>query len=221
MGALGFATIRPQKKIMKDPNVYPGAGGGSVGSTASSLLERAVGKIPGAWDRLVSLYGPTVYGWARRAGLQAEDAADVVQEVFRTLVTHLSRFRYEKKTDTIRGWLWTITRNKVRDHLRRRTGRPHAAGGSDAYQRLLQVADGATDESAEVSLAQSAPLLTRAVEFIRQDFEERTWRAFWGVVVEGKHSADVAADLGISVNAVYIARSRVLRRLRDLLSEDA
>ena len=86
--------------------------GGSAdvpGSTAASLLEQARAHDPAAWRRLVALYGPLVYSWARRWGLPAEDAADVVQEVFRAVVAHLGQYRRDRPGDTFRGWLWTIS----------------------------------------------------------------------------------------------------------------
>jgi len=205
---------------MKDPNVdYGMEGTGPVGSTASSLLERARARAPGAWERLIALYGPLVYGWARRCGLRSEDAADVVQEVFRAVVMHLSGFRRERVGDSFRGWLWTITQNKVRDFRRRHDGRPEAVGGTEAQLRLLQFPDAPVGSSGDSTRGMTRPLLTRALELIRSEFEEGSWRAFWEVVVNSRSPADVAADLGISVNAVYVARSRILRRLRDELND--
>src|SRR4051794_11675033 len=96
------------------------------GSTAASLVERARAHDPAAWQRLVALYGPLVYSWARRGGLRAEDAADVVQEVFRALVAHIGNFRQDRPGDSFRGWLWTITHNKVRDYWRSRHLQPQA-----------------------------------------------------------------------------------------------
>ncbi len=195
------------------------SGEGSVGSTSSSLLERAVNHAPDAWEQLVTLYGPMVYGWARQTGMQPDDAADIVQEVFGGLVKSLARFRSDRESDTFRGWLWTVTRNKVRDSLRKQSGRPQAAGGTDAQERLLQVPDLVADNSSEIARVPANPHLTQALERIRTDFEDTTWQAFWEVVVLGRQSTDVAARLNITVNAVYIARSRVLRRLRELLTQ--
>jgi RNA polymerase sigma-70 factor (ECF subfamily) len=193
-------------------------GGGEVGSTASSLLQRVREQAPGSWERLTNLYCPLVYGWARRAGLKAEDAADVVQEVFLAVVTHLPTFHHGGAGDTFRGWLWTITQNKVRDLARRRADRAVAAGGTDALERLLALPNLPGSEGS-ASVPQQGSLLARALELIRSEFEERTWQAFWSVVVEERLPADVATALQISVNAVYIARSRILRRLRDELSD--
>jgi RNA polymerase sigma-70 factor, ECF subfamily len=211
---------------MKDPSVdHSREDNGLVGSTTSSLLERARKQTPGAWERLTALYGPLVYGWTRRAGCQAEDAADVVQEVFRAVVIHLGGFRRERLGDSFRGWLWTITQNKIRDLRRRHAGQAEAAGGTDAHHRLLLVPDalasGSGDSADSGDSAPSRPgsLLSRALELIRSEFEDRTWQAFWGVVAEDRSPADVSVALGLSVNAVYVARSRILRRLREELDD--
>lgn len=207
---------------MKDAGVNPGSGSlGDPGSTATSLLERVKRQEPDAWQRLVTLYGPLIYGWARRARASPEDAADVVQEVFRAVVEHVGEFRRDRPGDTFRGWLWTITQNKLRDQWRRRVGRAEATGGTDAQERLQEVpAEPESTSGASVSAAPPGSLLRRALDLIRAEFEERTWRAFWGVVVEGKAPAEVATDLGMSANAVYVARSRVLRRLREEMGDE-
>src|SRR5581483_5856393 len=108
-------------------------------ATSPSLLDRARQNVPGAWERLVELYAPLVYHWCKRGGLSAEDGADVFQDVFRAVAEHLADFRRDRPGDTFRGWLRTITRNKIRDHYRRVAGQPRAAGGTDAQLRLSDV----------------------------------------------------------------------------------
>lgn len=191
------------------------------GSTALSLVERVKARDPAAWQRLVAVYGPLVYSWARRSDLQAEDAADVVQEVFRAVVTHIDRFRQDRPGDTFHGWLWTIAQNKIRDAWRRREQQPRAAGGSGPQRRLLDMPDPAAGPSSSDILGpvDNAPLLRGALDLIRAEFEERSWQAFWRVTVEGQRPADVAADLHMTPNAVYVARSRILRRLREELGD--
>ncbi len=184
------------------------------------MLVRLQAQEPEAWRRLTLLYGPVIYAWCRRAGLQSEDAADVGQEVFQAVVRNLASFRRERPSDTFRGWLWTITHNKLRDYWRRRQGRPQAAGGSSAHDRLLQVpADDSLPSLSSASGEESTSLFRRALELIRTEFEERTWQAFWGVTVEGRPAVDVAAELGMSPGAVYVAKSRVLRRFREELGD--
>lgn len=186
-------------------------------STATSLLQR-LRRSNGnkdAWHRLSELYGPVVYGWARRAGLQPHDAADVMQEVFQSLTSHLVRFRKRNEKDSFRGWLWTITRNKVRDHYRRLKNGEQAIGGTSAHQHLQALAEQPPQVETEEGTVELSGIRRLALQLAQGDFEPRTWQAFWRAAVEGDAPADVAADLGISVWAVYKARSRVLQRLRE------
>ncbi len=193
------------------------------GSISSSLLERVRAGHAEAWDRLVHLYGPLVYGWCRQSGLQAADATDVVQEVFRSVATHIAGFRRSGQDDSFRGWLWTICRNKIHDHFRARAGSPGAVGGTDMQRQLAELpqsepqsesqpgrsASGLSgDDSAEVGLVH------RAMEGIRGEFEDSTWEAFWRMTVRGHTSAEIAADLGMTKSAVRQAKYRVLCRLR-------
>jgi RNA polymerase sigma-70 factor (ECF subfamily) len=190
---------------------------GHESSVSISLLERLRCQDDPAWTRLVALYGPTVLGWCRHAGLSADDAEDVHQEVFRTVARSIGEFRRDRPGDSFRGWLWTVTRRKVIDHQRQRAGQVEAAGGSTALARLAQVPEvGDLSETDRGGLsAEAAAVYQRALALIRDGFSESTWRAFWAVAVEGRPAADVAGTLGMSVGAVYIAKSRVLARLRE------
>jgi len=187
-------------------------------STSSSLLERAKTGDEGAWERLVAIYGPSVYEWCRRAGLHAEDAADVAQDVFGSLVTTLPNFRRDRPNDSFRAWLRTVTQNKIRDFFRRQRGKPLAPGGTTAMERLAQLAEElSATENVEQPSDELLLLRRRAVEIVRAGVEERTWEAFWRVVVEGRPASDVAAELGISPQAVYDAKYRLQRKLRQEL----
>jgi RNA polymerase sigma-70 factor (ECF subfamily) len=184
------------------------------------LLLRLKAKDRDAWHRLVRLYGPVLYSWCRHAGLNAADAEDVGQEVFGAVAAHIDRFRRDHPGDTFRGWLWTITQNKLRDHWRRGGGRPEAVGGSTAQQALLQIPQEQSGDSAECDLSlEAASVLHRALEMIRSEVQERTWQAFWRVTVEGRAVSDVAAELDLKPGAIYVAKSRVLRRLREELGD--
>ena len=188
-------------------------------SLSSSLLDRLREQDLEAWQRLTDLYGPLVYSWCRRAGLAPADAADVVQEVFIAVSRAIKTFRRDLPGSTFRGWIATITRNKIQDHFRRCATQPMAKGGSDVQQMLQSLA--AFEEHSVSTEAQSAAdrriLLSRAIELVRTEFEERTWRAFWLTTVENRLPVDAAEELGISLNAVYKACSRILRRLREEL----
>jgi RNA polymerase sigma-70 factor (ECF subfamily) len=177
--------------------------------TSSSLIERL--RLPHdaeAWDWFVRVYTPLLYSWARRTGLQPADAADLVQEVLALLVRKLPEFRYDQD-GSFRGWLRTVLRNKHREMLRRR--QPPAAG----HDALDDVADPAGDPFGEEDYRHE--IIRRALALLRPDFEPATWEAFQQTVALGRPTAEAAAELGLSVNAVRIARCRVLRRLRQQL----
>ena len=191
------------------------------GSTSRSMLNEARLADPVAWERLVRLYAPLVASWCRRWGVATQDVVDVMQDVFSAVAGHLGRFRKDRPTDTFRGWLATITRNKIRDHLRRRGSEPDAQGGSEANRRLQEIQDPSMsldgpDVTDDLMLDD---LLRSALDAIRGEFHESTWKAFWGVVVEGRTAADVAADLEMKPGTVRVAKSRVLLRLRRELGD--
>ena len=113
----------------------------SIGSTSSSLLHRVTARDQEAWSRLVRIYGPLVDFWLRPGHLQPADARDVFQEVFRAVAEGIASFHKDRPCDRFRGWLRTITRNKLADHFRRQGTQPAAAGGSEAYRQLQEVED--------------------------------------------------------------------------------
>jgi RNA polymerase sigma-70 factor (ECF subfamily) len=183
---------------------------------SSSLLQRARARDPQAWRRLAELYGPVAYGWLRKAGFQQHDAADLVQETFQAVLTSLDRFRREKPTDSFRSWLWTILRRKACDLWRTRASLLRAAGGDqqtqfDQIPEPLQAAEAPDEDHTQNGLVR------RALELVRPEFAEHTWTACIETAMNGRRPADVAADLNMTVGAVYVARSRVLKRLRQEL----
>jgi len=161
-----------------------------------------------AWNRFVELYTPLLYYWARKAGLQNADAADLVQEVLQLLVKKLPEFEYDR-AKSFRSWLRTVTLNKWRESKRKKQ-LAVVAGGSQAPLDPA-AADGA-EAFWETEYRQM--LAARALEIMRGQFEPATWQACWESVVNGRSAAEVAAQLGVTTNSVYLARSRVLRRLR-------
>jgi RNA polymerase sigma-70 factor (ECF subfamily) len=193
----------------------PETGSAAASHTSLSLLDRLRDNDPEAWRRLVALYGPLVLYWGRRAGLNEDDAADLLQDVFRSVTGAIGRFRRDRPGDTFRGWLWSIARNKLRDHFRDLQRGPVAAGGSEAQARLTEVPDEEPESAAESE--PSRALLRRALELVRGGFEDPTWQAFWRTTVDGRPPADVATELGLGLASVYQAKSRVLRRLREEL----
>lgn len=194
----------------------PSAVSGST-STSPSLLLRVVARDDAAWQMLVSLYGPMVYRWARKAGLQAHDTLDVVQNVFLAVASDIGRFRRSRPEDSFRGWLWTICRHKVLDHFRDRQHQNIAVGGSTAH-RQLQQATASPDPDTDEANSEMCRMRHRALALLRGHFEAHVWQAFLRTAVHGDHPADVAKDLGVSVSTVYRARFRVQKRLRSELA---
>lgn len=200
----------------------PGSGEGSQPSTSTSrsLLERVKRAEPEAWDRLVTLYAPLVFHWCRSWGLREQDAADIFQEVFQSVAVHIGGFRKERAGDTFRGWLRTITRNKIHDHFRRRGREPEGVGGSEAQAQLAELpAPEASESSSLTEENVERGLVARALELVRPEFAERTWQAFWRTAIEGRSAPEVAAELSMSAGAVRVAKSRVLQRLREELGD--
>ena len=180
------------------------------------MLARARGGDPDSWKQLAHVYGPIVYGWARRSGCQSADAADVMQDTFASVARALSRFDDQRDGATFRGWLWTISRNKIRDRARL-VAEEAAAGGTEANVALGQIVDDVVGdpENPPTSVeSDTVDARRRMIELLRQDFDPRSWRMFWETSVIGRQPADVADEMGVSKWAVYKARARVLQRLQ-------
>lgn len=149
----------------------------------------------------------------------------MLQDVFSAVASHLNRFRKDRPGDTFRGWLMVIARSKAMDYFNRRNREPAGAGGTEASMRLQEI----LDPGAHVRMDAEKPdadedvifndVLLRALDSIKDEFHERTWQAFWKVVVEGRAAADVAADLSMKPGTVRVSKSRVLLRLRHELGD--
>jgi RNA polymerase sigma factor (sigma-70 family) len=181
---------------------------------ASLLVQIRDGANHGAWHEFVQLYGPVVYGFARSRGLQDADAADLMQDVMRSVSSAIGRFDYDRQQGTFRGWLFTITRNKIFNFLSARRIRPRASG--DTTTNLLLDAQPEGNEGAdEWELEYQRRLASLAMDRVKGEFQENTWRAFWLTAVDGVAAAEAGKQVGISPVAVYVAKSRVLARLKD------
>jgi RNA polymerase sigma factor (sigma-70 family) len=184
--------------------------------TRVTLLNRLRdGTDADAWREFIRLYGPVVYGFARNRGLQDADAADLMQEVLRSIARNAGKMEYDPKRGTFRGWLYTVTRNKIYNFLNGQRNRPRGTGDSAAHERLDAVPDRADDPDAAWELEYQRQLSSKAMERVRHEFHKATWQAFWGTAVDGRPAADVGAELKMSTGAVYVAKSRVLARLRE------
>jgi len=168
-----------------------------------------------AWIRFVDLYAPIVYGFLRKRGLQDADAADLTQDVLRQVSSAAKSFEYDTKRGSFRSWLFTVVQNKLIDHWRKEGNREHAGGDTGAHQILNELPQPGADDSREWDADYERQLFHYAASVVRQDFTPSTWQAFWLTAVEGKPGRDVAEQLDLTVAAVYLAKGRVMTRLKD------
>jgi RNA polymerase sigma-70 factor (ECF subfamily) len=192
---------------------------GDSPSTRPSLLLRI--RDPSdheAWRRFVALYGPLVYRFARSRGLQDADAADLTQLVFQAVAKEIQRLDYDPRRGTFRGWLFTVTRNQLHKHFERarRTIRP---GGEEIENVEAIKPSSADEEEARWQEEYERQLFQLACDRVRAEVEDSSWQAFWRTAVEGQAPQEVGRALGMSVGAVYTAKSRVLSRLRCAVAE--
>jgi RNA polymerase sigma-70 factor (ECF subfamily) len=189
-----------------------------VPTTSVSLMDRLrAGHDDAAWERLVHIYKPFIRRWLSDPRL-VPDADDLIQDVLAVLVRDLPSFE-RRRLGSFRAWLRTVTVNRVREHLRRAGSRERPEGGSSAGDRLAQLADPASGLSRQWDAEHDRHVAHKLLDLIEPEFSPQTWAAFRRQAVEGQKPAAVAAALGTTVNAVLLAKSRVLRRLRDEATE--
>jgi RNA polymerase sigma-70 factor (ECF subfamily) len=176
-------------------------------TTSMSLLEQARGGRADAWERLLALYTPLLHCWFTAAGLQPADRDDLTQRVLEILVRQLGGFAHSGRPGGFRAYLRGVTVNLLREFWR---ARPAAQAGD----LLEQLSDPAAEMSRAWDEQHDQHVLHAVMRLVRPEFTEPTWRAFCRVALEGAAARDAAAELGLSVNAVLIAKSRVLARLR-------
>ncbi len=181
--------------------------------TSVSLLDRLRLQADAeAWKRLVELYEPLLNSWLRRYAVPPADAADLVQEVLTVLVRELPEFRHDLRRGAFRRWLRNILLNRLRNYWRSRRRVGETAGDADGI--LGQLEDPSDRLERLWDQEHDAYVLVRLTELLRKEFEAATWDAFRLTALEGQPYSEVAAVLGLSVNAVRIAKSRVLKRMR-------
>ena len=193
---------------------------GMPSATSLTLINRVKVHDNDAWARLVALYTPFLRYWCRRWGVSRADADDVLREVFQAISKNLKDFRRERAGDSFRGWLRGIARHKALT-LGRRSD-PRGPGGTDFYRKSLLVPDRCFDSRPDSDEAENEALdilYERALGLVKLEFEERTWQAFWRTVVDGQSPAVIAGESGVTAAAVRQAKSRVLRRLKEILGE--
>jgi RNA polymerase sigma factor (sigma-70 family) len=198
-------TMYNPRKRSRRPSRVPSGYSGQMGDmllTRASLLARLRDPRDGAaWRQFVELYGGLVYGFARRRGLQNADAADLTQDVFLAVAQGADRFHYIARL------------------LRERHSQPVGAGDSETQHRLAEEPDPCSDLDADWEQEFQRQLFCLAADQLQKSFAPTTWKAFWQTAVEGRSGAAVAAELSLSVGAVYVARSRVLARLTEQIRQ--
>ena len=182
--------------------------------TPKSLLQRVQsGPAPDDWRRLTDLYTPFLEQIVQHFGLFDADRDDLVQDVFTIVVREIARFEHNEQRGAFRRWLRTITVNRMRELWRARSVR---TGGGQADLSDLESRQAVDGELERIwDQEHDAWVVNRLLEVLRPEFTTSTWQAFSRQLIDGASAAQVAAELGMTVNAVLIAKSRILRRLRE------
>lgn len=171
-----------------------------------------------AWREFTEIYAPLIHRLARKQGLQDADAVDVAQDVLYAVAGSIGQLNYDRQIGRFRGWLLTVTRSKLNNFHAKRKRNPQGSGDTAQQASLQSIPSGADDE-AFWDAEYERRLFEWAAERVRPDFQPTTWQAFWLTAVDGKDAKEVSEELAISIGAVYIAKSRVLARLKEQIQE--
>ena len=191
------------------------SGSTNPGSTDNGLIEGIRANDEQAWSRFVDEYSPLIYVWCRHCDLQPADTLDVSQQVFQAVSRSISTFTRRSGDGSFRGWLFIITKNLIRNHLTRTLRGPRPQGGTSIQIQLLQEPDLVDEESLSgTSSTVCDSSMQSALDAARASFDERTWKCFWLVVVEGISPVEVAKQLEMRPGTVRQAKYRVSQRLR-------
>ena len=187
--------------------------------TRASLIRRLPDSADiAAWDEFVEIYAPLIYSVARRRGLQPSDSDDLVQEVLSAVSRSVEDWLQKTERGRFRDWLFTIARNTSVSFLTRRKHRPLGQGGPDDPLAIQELKT--RDElTAEFDRQYQQEVFRWASLKVKGGVTENTWRAFWETTMEDRPVSDVAVDLQMTVGSIYIARSRVMSKLRELVRE--
>jgi RNA polymerase sigma-70 factor (ECF subfamily) len=185
--------------------------------TRASLLVRLRDpRDAAAWAEFIDLYGPLIYHYARKQGLQDADAADLGQEVLRSVAASVGRLEYDPRRGSFRNWLFTVVRRRLSHWRAARAHRTRGSGDPATWQLLEDHPAPATEEVGWQAEWEDR-VFAWACEQVRRDVTDPTWQAFWRTAMEGQPTRQVAADLGLTATAVYLARHRVVARLKELV----
>jgi RNA polymerase sigma-70 factor (ECF subfamily) len=172
-----------------------------------------------AWSQFVDLYQPLIRGFAHKHGLQEADAADLTQEVLRAVAQAIERLDYDPRRGSFRGWLFTVVRNKLRNFLESRRHQVQGSGDTGVQEALNAQPTPIDGPEEEWDRDYERRLFAWAAEQVRGTVQEATWQAFWQTAVEGKSGQEVAQALGMTVAAVYLAKSRVMAKLKEQIRQ--
>jgi RNA polymerase sigma-70 factor (ECF subfamily) len=182
--------------------------------TRASLLVRLRDSADAdAWRTFVDLYAPLVYALGRKNGLQDADAADLTQDVFGSVAAAVRSLQYDPRRGSFRGWFYTVARNRLLDFQRRH--RLARGSGDSAVQAVLEAQPAPPAPDPDWDRDYERRVFAWAAERVQAEVHASTWRAFWLTAVEGRTGPEAARELGLSLGAVQVARSRVLARLKE------
>lgn len=183
--------------------------------TSLSLLKRLKGDRESPdWNRFVNLYDPLLRAWLRRHSLLGDDSDDLVQNIMAVVVRKVAEFEHNGRTGAFRTWLKEITARCLQSHWRSRKNQPVGAGGSDVQALIADLQDPQSELSQQWDREHDRFVMKKLLDDLKDEFEPKTWLAFQRFALEQVPAAKVAAELEMSTNAVFIAKSRVLARLR-------
>ena len=168
-----------------------------------------------AWSQFVTVYTPLIFGFCCKRGLNETAAGDVCQDVLQAVAKAIPKYQYDPERSTFRNWLFTVVRSKFNNHLTAQSRQPRLAGDTTILQFAENEADAALEESWRREY--QANLVRWASEQIQKEFKTQTWDAFRRTALQGEAPEVVAGELGLSLNALYVARSRVTRRLKEAI----
>ena len=168
-----------------------------------------------AWNQFIELYAPLIYGYLRKRNIQDADAGDLTQDVLSSVTSTANDFTYDPQRGSFRGWLLTVTRNKMLNFVSRK--KAQAGSGDSGVQRAIEEMTAEEDDRSQWDLEYERRLFEWAAEKARSEFRDSTWQAFWLTAVDNQSASSVAEKLDLSVGAVYVAKSRVTARLRQFI----
>jgi RNA polymerase sigma-70 factor (ECF subfamily) len=172
-----------------------------------------------AWGEFLSLYEPLILRLMRRHGLQESDAHDVCQQVLAAVARDVGQWKPDGRQASFRRWLFQVSRNRLLKYLTKERGEVRGTGGTDAHLEISRLPDGNDSIAVQFEREFRQQLLAWGAQQIRGEFQDSTWQAFWRTCVGGQTVAEVATELGTTAGNVYVARSRIIARLREKVRE--